>query len=206
MYSSNNIWNFGHIILDYGNICWKKTAPPGFYHGNPIEGWGYICGQGFGPLAVMLTKFEVSLENSIVRISWTTENEENNDHFIIEKSKDLKKWNVVANIKGSLHSSGVLNYKIYDVPSRGISYYRLSQIDVDNTLTVYNEMIRYIFMEYKYTIIDNIITTNDFYDIKIYDITGRLIFSEKNNKVNMNIYKKGFYIILLDNIMFKYYK
>ena len=144
-YVTHDVQNENIVNMGGGSICWG-------HHWNDNEpiGSGVIliqkCYGSISPLGITLTAFEPILIDKVVEITWTTENEYNNDHFIIEKSKDLNSWVIVdSTIKGSLFSKGTLNYKTYDYyPYIGISYYRLSQIDINGDLTTYNNFLRYI--------------------------------------------------------------
>lgn len=209
LYTSNHIWNFGHIILNSGNICWKTSAPPNFFHGNYIEGSGYICGYPYGhPLGIALTSFSAILNNmDIVEIKWTTENEENNNYFLIEKSKDLKNWIIVDIVKGSLISNGIINYFICDFfPYKGQSYYRLSQIDTDGTLTTYDKEIEYVYVSYDYFLHNNTLYINDTNHIIVYDIYGNIVIDKYDNFVTLVNYPNGLYIVAINQTKIKIIK
>jgi hypothetical protein len=67
-------------------------------------------------------------------VSWTTAAEINNDHFILEKSCDLKNFTIVAKIPGKGFSNQLNKYSfIDDTEPCEKNYYRLSQVDFDGT-------------------------------------------------------------------------
>ena len=91
----------------------------------------------FSVLPVELTGFEAIAGKNSVSTYWTTESEVNNDHFLLERSSDGQDWEAIAKISGAGHSTSTLNYTYEDLePLRGVSYYRLKQIDFDGTQTV----------------------------------------------------------------------
>ncbi|WP_430403815.1 T9SS type A sorting domain-containing protein [Fluviicola sp.] len=71
----------------------------------------------------------VSAGNEI-RLSWTTENETNNDYFAVQRSEDGLVWETLGLIEGAGTSSEAHNYSFTDQsPVEGINYYRLMQVD-----------------------------------------------------------------------------
>lgn len=89
-------------------------------------------------LPVVLVDFGASCFTShapMPLVSWTTYSEINNDHFILEKSCDLKNFTVVAKIPGKGFSNQLNTYNfIDDTESCEKNYYRLSQVDFDGTV------------------------------------------------------------------------
>lgn len=84
------------------------------------------------PLPIELGGFNAILDNSKVKLNWTTITEINNDYFIIERSKNGKSWEQLHKVKGAGNSSQLINYKKTDSsPLEGLSYYRLKQVDFD---------------------------------------------------------------------------
>lgn len=102
-----------------------------------------------GPLPIELLNFncELNTQNQVV-IDWSTANEINNNYFAIERSSDGLDWTNIHNIKGAGNSHVIIEYQTVDsVPLYGVSYYRLSQIDLDGKLTYYDA--KSIFLETK---------------------------------------------------------
>jgi len=107
-------------------------------------------GGGFGPsnqngaLPVTLTKFTVNKEGTVSVALWTTESEQNNSHFNVQRSTDgntfltLDKVNSQA-INGN--SINELNYTFTDkTPQIGHNYYRLEQVDRDGKVS-YSDVV-----------------------------------------------------------------
>lgn len=87
-------------------------------------------------LPITLVKFEAMNTGNTIDITWVTASETNNDFFTIEKSKDAVHFETVSSLDGAGNSSSVLNYYLKDYqPFDGLSYYRLSQTDLDGTTT-----------------------------------------------------------------------
>lgn len=104
-----------------------------FSAGNQFFTFGYLI---FNPLPVDLVSFDAipNYEKIAVDLFWVTESEINNDYFVIEKSDNGIDWRFVGRIAGSGSSNIVLQYFLHDpTPFKGISYYRLKQVDYDGT-------------------------------------------------------------------------
>ncbi len=91
-------------------------------------------------LPIVLSAFNVTAGNGVVKLSWTTASELTNSYFTIQRSADGTAWQDLQKIEGSANSTGALNYVAFDNnPLPGISYYRLKQTDVDGNPT-YSEI------------------------------------------------------------------
>lgn len=84
-------------------------------------------------LPVELLVFEaIPIDNSMVRLNWSTATESNNDKFELERSKDGINFEFLGFVKGAGNSSTQQSYLFSDfLPYAGISYYRLKQVDFD---------------------------------------------------------------------------
>ncbi|MFN3404308.1 MAG: glycoside hydrolase family 9 protein [Cytophagaceae bacterium] len=89
---------------------------------------GTVC-----TLPVTLSGFSANVvDQGKVELLWTTTTEKNNSHFIIERSSDGKEFLPIGQVKGSGNSTVPITYLSYDEnPLKGISYYRLKQVDFD---------------------------------------------------------------------------
>lgn len=97
----------------------------------------YDAGVGCSVLPVELVNFEASSQgNRWVNLSWETASETNNDYFEIHRSLDTESWSYVTTVNGAGNSNELLNYSTKDfTPHKGVSYYRLTQVDVDGTVS-----------------------------------------------------------------------
>ncbi|WP_141217477.1 T9SS type A sorting domain-containing protein [Siphonobacter sp. BAB-5385] len=86
-------------------------------------------------LPVTLGRFDVKLEGQIVRVSWDTHSEINNDYFEVMRSTNLQDWLPLGRVKGQGTTQTKHSYTFVDEkPLGGISYYQLRQVDFDKTV------------------------------------------------------------------------
>lgn len=87
-------------------------------------------------LPVELLAFEVFPDPpNGVRLDWTTTVEENNKHFLVERSADGRKFVTIGQVKGAGDSFVEQKYSFSDNrPLPGLNYYRLAQVDYDGTI------------------------------------------------------------------------
>ncbi|MBN9384320.1 MAG: T9SS type A sorting domain-containing protein [Chitinophagaceae bacterium] len=77
---------------------------------------------------------------SLVDIDWSTGSEKNSNYFVVERSGDGQHFDPIQTIPAAGNSSLPLTYATKDShPLRGLSYYRLKQVDLDGTL-VYSDV------------------------------------------------------------------
>lgn len=90
-------------------------------------------------LPVELLEFQVFADPpNGVRLDWTTTVEENNAHFLVERSADGRKFTVIGQVKGAGNSFVEQKYRFEDSrPLPGLNYYRLAQVDYDGTVHRY---------------------------------------------------------------------
>ncbi len=112
----------GYYYIDITNGTSRIVTAPVWYTRNDAA----------GPLPVKLSSFTVQKIDNSAKISWSTEQENNSSHFIVERSVDGRTWNAIATIVAAGNSSHRIDYSTYDnAPMRGINYYRLKQVDKD---------------------------------------------------------------------------
>jgi hypothetical protein len=80
--------------------------------------------------------FNAKQYDNEVQLSWSTASETNNDYFVVERSSDGKHFEEVSTEKGAGNSTHRNYYFSWDLrPYKGISYYRLKQVDFDGRYT-----------------------------------------------------------------------
>ena len=86
-------------------------------------------------LPIVLIDFTVQSLGDKVKLQWTTSSEQNNDHFIAERSADGKSnWQQVAMVRGNGTTGVAHHYTAYDnAPLNGKNYYRIKQVDTDGS-------------------------------------------------------------------------
>jgi hypothetical protein len=88
-------------------------------------------------LPIKLTTYEAAKKDNRVAITWSTENEFNNDYFEIERSGDGVNFKPITKVKSFGVSSVRQNYVAYDDSPQPFNYYRLIQYDKDGHKTYY---------------------------------------------------------------------
>ncbi|MCB9175038.1 MAG: T9SS type A sorting domain-containing protein [Flavobacteriales bacterium] len=129
--NSITTWADASATLNTGLNTLTKTG-----NNNRAE---FILSNPSSPLPIKLLSFEANFNVDKVDLKWITASEINNDYFTIEKSKDLKNWEIVSNVSGAGNSNTTIEYLDVDYsPFQGISYYRLKQTDFDGAFTYSN--------------------------------------------------------------------
>jgi len=91
----------------------------------------YMDGTGT-MLPISLSLFTATVEDENVRIRWQTSSETDNSYFEIQRSANGVDWEYAGWAEGAGNSTTVKKYsKLDQEPLKGISYYRLKQIDLD---------------------------------------------------------------------------
>lgn len=104
-----------------------------------------------GSLPVKLLSFAGQKANNDVKLNWSTANEKNSSHFVVERSDDNTTFTTIGMVRSKGNSSTLTNYSFSDLNAfvSGVSssevgvsssevenlYYRLIEIDKDNTFT-----------------------------------------------------------------------
>ncbi len=147
---------------------------------------------GNNPLPVELLDFSAISSIGKVNVSWSTATEINNDMFSVERSTDGINFSKIGKVKGAGNSYSVLYYNFVDEqPLIGKSYYRLKQTDYDNQYS-YSDIV-----EVDYSLSSSIkayqnannelqlnlsgYSANEQIKVNLYDMNGKLIFSEMIN-------------------------
>ncbi len=92
-------------------------------------------------LPVKLSKFEAVAVEKNVELRWETSSEENNSHFIIERSGNARDFKAIGEVKGKGNSTTKVKYKFTDAnPTPGKNHYRLKQVDLDGK-TAFSQIV-----------------------------------------------------------------
>ena len=92
------------------------------------------------PLPVELIAFDAERNGEVVGLTWITASEQNSRDFIVERSADGINFEAILEQPAAGNSSTILYYNDVDVtPLQGWSYYRLKEVDFDET-TSYSEI------------------------------------------------------------------
>src|SRR5690606_3847258 len=102
--------------------------------------------QGDDPgtvIPVELVSFNAKkLTPEMVKLSWTTASEVNNDYIQIEKTSDLNNWEHVCKVHGKGDSREMNHYSCVDSAAnaggQNTVYYRPKQVDFNGTYEYFN--------------------------------------------------------------------
>lgn len=170
-------------------------------------------------LPVKLTSFVGSLNNGKVSLQWAVAENQNNDHFEVEKSTDGAEFATAAIVMAS-SKPGSESYSINETMKSEKVYYRLRLFDNNKAVTFSKTLI----FETKTVIsagglrIVNPATdklslsftsaNNQPVEIKVYDLSGRMQMNQKinvyqgSNLINLPLtsaFKTGFYAVEVCN-------
>jgi hypothetical protein len=86
------------------------------------------------PLPITLLSFTAQRNGNVNVIKWSTSQEINSSHFILQRSNDGRNFTAIAQLAAAGNSSSIRNYNYTDNnPVKGIYYYRLLTVDMDNS-------------------------------------------------------------------------
>ncbi len=96
-----------------------------------------------GILPVTITSFDAVLNDDVVNLSWSVDQQVDFDHFEVLRSGDGSTWQTLGNVS-ALPTKGVASYSFVDgSPVHGLNYYRLKAVDIDGNFKLSNiELIR----------------------------------------------------------------
>jgi hypothetical protein len=118
----------GINVGDFDNAVYNGTGSV-----TDAANWTGSNTPGLVPLPVQLKTFNVKLTRAnTVELNWATATEQNNKLFEIERSADGMLFEKIGDIAGADNSQLERRYTYTDVqPLKGMSYYRLRQVDFD---------------------------------------------------------------------------
>lgn len=111
-----------------GDYSFTATFSTGF------SGFGLSDAPPGTALPVTLVNFEGKNTSEGNLLQWITSSESNNDYFVIEESTNGKNFVETGRVKGVGNASVKNRYDFTDMDfNKGITYYRLKQVDFDGT-------------------------------------------------------------------------
>lgn len=171
------------------------------------------------PLPIELLSFSAKPDNSMVKLSWTTATETNNDYFTIERSKNGFDFQAIGMVDGAGNSTQTKVYSTIDgEPSKGLSYYRLKQTDYDGKFS-YSEIVPVRFESKSNIFIVQPNPAKDNMDVvfstetegsavvQIFNSQGQVVLSKKVDlhegvnrlPISLDSFIKGVYFVTLEN-------
>ena len=163
-----------------------------------------FTGGNILPLPIELLSFTADLnDRDEVDLEWITATETDNDYYVVERSEDGLSWEPILSQPGAGTSTQMLTYTDLDInPLEGVSYYRLKQVDIDDTYAYSNIVVinrnpnkgntTGEFTMYPNPIKGNNLTIefNDYSDedlvINVIDAAGKLVLTKYINGASRN--------------------
>ncbi len=169
-----------------------------------------------GPYELQITTLPVELiyysakatGNSSV-LSWGTSSESNNNKFVIERSTDGVKFEVIGSVLAKLNTGASYNYTDY-TPISGNNYYRLTQVDLDGkTSPLGVQLVKHAFdIDFHVypnpvsgEIINVVLGNGNYHKLQVIDSFGKIISSASIYKqqdtatVDVSGLSKGIYLL-----------
>ncbi len=206
---------------DMWGTTWTASDINSVGFGVAFSGIDYTCGGNVfsyydhvritvcytATLPVELINFKVTSFDEWVLVNWETQTELNNDYFTIERSKNLRSWEIIGVVSGNGNSNVLLNYNFSDYkPFKGTSYYRLKQTDFNGKIAYSDPQTIEFEEELSSSISPNPVGNelNLFSDFlinqySIYDLMGRSIEEARDfeEKIDVSRLPKGLYFLVI---------
>lgn len=135
------------VVAHWNGSAWENAGQTAITASNPgnltsntlssFSPFAFGSLAGSSPLPIELVEFTAKLNsNKKTDIEWTTATEINSDYFNIERSADGIVFENIQTLAAAGNSTYIINYATIDQnPLKGVSYYRLKQIDFDGNFT-----------------------------------------------------------------------
>jgi|GEM_PF-4679958 len=143
-----------------------------------------------------------------IKLQWSTAQEINNSHFIIQHSQDGgNRFKDIGKVEGNYNSNSPINYTYtHNSPLVGINYYRLKQVDHDGKFE-YSDIVSVVFgIKEELSIHPNpatndiTITSNHAESYRLYNSVGKIMTKgeliEGSTEINIEEYDNGVYILV----------
>jgi hypothetical protein len=175
-------------------------------------------------LPIELLIFSANVEDSKVRLTWTTASEKNNDYFTVERSTNCLDWTELQQLNGAGNSNSTLHYEVVDnAPYFDLSYYRLKQTDFngghsysesqDVFMSTLNSEIR-VFPNPTKGLITIVGSPLEIAQVRIYNLLGqdltaltkRVLHEKSKMFIDLADLKEGFYFVITENTSNKVHK
>jgi len=124
--------------VSVGNLFVTRTGQTGFPSPSTSALFTIAGDVLVNPLPIELASFNANCGTGLIMVNWTTASENNNSYFVLERTKDLITWDIVATVNTlNGNSNTVQNYAFEDHVFGGTFYYRLNQVDINGDITTY---------------------------------------------------------------------
>lgn len=171
-------------------------------------------------LPVSLSHFEVNVQNNQPLLSWKTTQEVNGNYFYIERATEEGEFKKIDSVKIKNESSGAAYSWIDQHPLKGKSQYRLSQTDLDGSITYFSikwvtiesiEAIRIIENPIRSQLVVEVLIPAERNYLRVIDLKGRILYqqnvvSNQTIRINSSSWNNGMYILQYGNTSLKVMK
>jgi len=177
-------------------------------------------------LPIELIDFKGFCNENFNNLIWETASEHNNAFFTIEKANEDGEFSELTTVQGMINSTEYVDYSFQDYSlTRGISYYRLFQTDLDGTkrqlktISVDNSCNKENDIKASYNNLNNVLniyysfSKSEELDVQVVNSTGQtivsntIIFEANDNKVDVFLKENlatGVYFVKLTNAAVSY--
>lgn len=165
-------------------------------------------------LPVEWLRFQGKLIHETIQLSWATAKERYSDHFMIQRSRDVKNWENLGTVLAQGFTEQITDYDWTDEnPLIGSNFYRLIQFDMDGSHS-YSKVIRADFNpNWQIKVYPNPFVEHLYmrgkdlgkFNWSLRDYTGRILHEGSNNQSRNEIkietvkLQSGLYFIKLEN-------
>jgi len=214
-----NYKNISNVTVRMGCTATNTTATDPRMFSVWFKSFAYIAPI---TLPIKLTDFTANYAKPNVLLKWSTSQEHNFSHFIIERSTDGENFNQAALVFGAGESDTKIDYSYNDKDLKGrggVIYYRLKQVDIDGTFRYSSvRLIRIGDEETSMTLttFPNPVATdlritlpsswqNKHLQIDLYNVNGQLVNrwdignSSQTESISVASLQKGIYFVRVNN-------
>jgi len=181
--------------------------------GAPIEGqtdFKYVEYSKIGnSLPVTWENFHAQLnKQQNVELHWTTASEDNNSHFLVQRSTDGKTFSTIGEVKAGAQPLSSQRYTFLDEKAKtGTNYYRIQQVDIDGKTSVTEIVSVLVSDENKDEAVillypnpgKNEVFFSQAADYELFDTNGRLLISGRaEGAIDVSGLPKGLYLVRIN--------
>lgn len=176
-------------------------------------GLAFTIGENSVILPIELVNFDAYENGEVAVCEWTTESEKDNDYFSLYRSADANTWTHIADVEGAVNANVRIDYAYTDrAPLKGLSYYKLTQTDLNGVETEVGVDFVY-FAKTAKNLAFSPNPTKDFTwarglvgdevgMLSVFSSTGQLVYSNDHftatESVNFSSFDNGVYYIVLN--------
>lgn len=224
--SSISVTYFGTVPSSSGSNIVKTLSSNTLYTPtlNPPSFTG-TCGS-IVILPIELIDFKGFCNENFNNLIWETASEHNNAFFTIEKANEDGEFSELTTVQGMINSTEYVDYSYQDYSlTRGTSYYRLFQTDLDGTkrqlrtISIDNSCNKENDIKTSYNSLSNVLniyysfSKSEELDVQVVNSTGQTIasnniaFEANENKVDVFLKENlatGVYFVKLTNASVSY--